>query len=158
MEVSGVWAGVVSAVNAVASNSMPHASGLDMYVPLWIQGRNCPGVAALQLRPQARDRIQDQGVVVSFGSEVQAVPAAPKFAVAELQVQPAYQVSFASFTAPTCVVASKAASIVFGSVAVTAVSFAPLMNGLLPAPVSDGVNAALLFVPALNVYPPPADW
>src|SRR5690606_34283894 len=36
----------------------------------------------------------------SDGSEVQAVLVGPKFAVAELQVQPAYQVSLASRTAP----------------------------------------------------------
>jgi hypothetical protein len=35
------------------------------------------------------------------GKLVQAVPVAPKFAVAELQVHPAYQVSVASLTAPT---------------------------------------------------------
>ena len=34
------------------------------------------------------------------GSVVQAVPVVPKLAVAELQVQPWYQVSVESFTAP----------------------------------------------------------
>ena len=38
--------------------------------------------------------------MIQAGNEVQAVPLLPKDAVTELQVQPAYQVSFASFTAP----------------------------------------------------------
>jgi len=43
-------------------------------------------------------RLRDYGVI--RGSVVQAVLELPKDAVAELQVQPEYQVSFASRTAP----------------------------------------------------------
>ena len=61
------------------------------------------------------------------GKDVQLPLAAPKFAVAELQVQPAYQVSFASRTAPIYDVAMKKALSVLALNAGTAVSAEPLM-------------------------------
>ena len=51
--------------------------------------------------PRSNDRDPLFGSIsVPYGMEVQDLLVEPKFAVAELQVQPAYHVSLASFTAP----------------------------------------------------------
>ncbi len=82
------------------------------------------------------------------GREVQRpVTLVPSVAVALLQVQPAYQVSLASRTAPIYVVAAKNGFSVLALNAGTAVSFAPLMN----KDASVGVKALLLlFAPDPN--------
>src|SRR6478736_9553936 len=99
----GACAITARVLRVVASSSVPHANGLAM------DGSS----------PAAQFR---------GGSEVHAVAEAPKLAVAELHVHPAYQVSLASLTAPIYVVVSKATSMVFGSVATLAASLAPLTN------------------------------
>src|SRR6478609_243822 len=117
----GACAITARVLRVVASSSVPHANGLAM--------------------DSSSPAAQFRG-----GSEVQAVAVLPKLAVAELQVQPAYQVSLASLTAPTYVVVSNVVSMLFGSAAMRAVSLAPLMK----PPFRVAANAALLFVPALN--------
>ena len=84
-----------------------------------------------------------------IGSEVQLVEVEPKFAVALLHVQPAYQVSWALRTAPIQVVASKKVENVLGLVAVTAVSLAPLMKVLARLAVKASL---LLFEPEPKMF------
>src|SRR5690606_33086784 len=64
----------------------------------------------------------------------------------ELQVQPLYQLSEASLTAPMCVVVSKKGSSVLASKAVTLASAVPFTNRLT----SVGVKLVLFPVPAVK--------
>ena len=107
-------------ISAVERRRMrPRARGLFMVGP-----RSNVRTGGERLRDRRPYRRSSAG---QFGIAVQAPLVLPNDAVEELQVQPAYQVSVASRTAPMYDVVTKKLPSVLASNGVTAASLAPLM-------------------------------